>query len=419
MNQIKLLKKTKVSTGLLKEVLLFIYLTMPLFNSIVSSIFSLIDLQSFSIFFCVTIMMLLYTFLCVAKERLLGLDFWLIYFLVIAFFLLTIIIHPEYEYWYAREDYGVINYVLRPDNGIFIFLFIRLLNDPKKIIRVIKVSAWFMFLYYGYAVMRYLSRGYWIDTSHKGIPIHMSYNLSLGYNLLIFVLPFIYCAMEEKKVIDIVGALIGTVIIMIGGSRGPFLDIAILIVCYILIKVDASKHKALLVLGVSAFAVAFIQLYPYLLYGLSSILDYFHITSRFVEKLASGSITEDAGRSVIWSAAIKMIKDKPLGHGAMGSRYVLSRYIYVAHPHQIFLEILIDFGVIIGSLIIIWMVVCAFKLFKMKGQEEWKKVFAIFFARACQLLVSLTFWHSIGLWGVLAVGICMWKAGKRGITNGG
>ena len=392
MNQIKLLKKTKVSTGLLKEVLLFIYLTMPLFNSIVSSIFSLIDLQSFSIFFCVTIMMLLYTFLCVAKERLLGLDFWLIYFL---------------------------DYVLRPDNGIFIFLFIRLLNDPKKIIRVIKVSAWFMFLYYGYAVMRYLSRGYWIDTSHKGIPIHMSYNLSLGYNLLIFVLPFIYCAMEEKKVIDIVGALIGTVIIMIGGSRGPFLDIAILIVCYILIKVDASKHKALLVLGVSAFAVAFIQLYPYLLYGLSSILDYFHITSRFVEKLASGSITEDAGRSVIWSAAIKMIKDKPLGHGAMGSRYVLSRYIYVAHPHQIFLEILIDFGVIIGSLIIIWMVVCAFKLFKMKGQEEWKKVFAIFFARACQLLVSLTFWHSIGLWGVLAVGICMWKAGKRGITNGG
>lgn len=113
-----------------------------------------------------------------------------------------------------------------------------------------------------------------------------------------------------------------------------------------------------------------------------------------------------------------MIKKNPLGYGAMGTRHVIYQYIYVAHPHQFFLEILVDFGVIFGSIIIIWLGYKSVKLFLMKGQDEWKAVFLIFFARACQLLVSLTFWHSIGLWGALAVGVCMSRASRRGIANG-
>ena len=97
---------------------------------------------------------------------------------------------------------------------------------------------------------------------------------------------------------------------------------------------------------------------------------------------------------------------------------MISRYIYVAHPHQFFLEVLVDFGVIFGSAIILWLVWKTVKLFTMKGQDEWKAVFLVFFARACQLLVSLTFWHSIGLWGALAVGVCMSKAKRKELKYG-
>ena len=96
----------------------------------------------------------------------------------------------------------------------------------------------------------------------------------------------------------------------------------------------------------------------------------------------------------------------------------MQEFIYVAHPHQVFLEMLIDFGVIIGSIIIVWLLVSSVRMFTMKGQDEWKAVFLVFFARACQLLVSVTFWHSIGLWGVLAVGVNMSRASKRGKRHG-
>ena len=49
----------------------------------------------------------------------------------------------------------------------------------------------------------------------------------------------------------------------------------------------------------------------------------------------------------------------------------------------------------------------------MDGVDDWKGVFIVFFGRACQLLVSVTFWHSIGLWGVLAIGVCMYHTKRE------
>ena len=191
------------------------------------------------------------------------------------------------------------------------------------------------------------------------------------------------------------------------GSRGPILDIAIFLAIYILIKLNNSRKKWFL-LGIVVIIGAVIwNTYIYVLNMLTILLNRFGVSSRFIQKMLAGEIADDSGRYEIWKAAIEMIRKKPLGYGAMGSRHVISQYIYVAHPHQIFLEILIDFGVIAGSCIIILMIYHTIRLFTMKYVDDWKGVFLIFFARACQLLISLTFWHSIGVWGTLAVGVCM------------
>lgn len=410
--------KFQIKKYAVDELLLFLYLTYPVLYGILSAVFSVFGMRSLAKLFVLSLIMALYFLLCLQKRKLLVPDFWVLYLLVILFFALTAMVHPEYEYWYTRSDYGVLNYVLRPNNGIFIYLFLRLVNDPKKIISIIKTSAWPIYLWYGFQVIQALLRGYWVDTSNRGYEIHMAYNLSLGYNTLLFVLPFLYSALEERKPVDIIGSFVGIAIILVGGSRGPFLDIGIFLILYILIKISSSRRKYILAASVIVGVVIIWFGFPYLVSGLAAILEKLNLPSRTLTKLLAGEITDDSNRHTIWDAAIKMIEQNPWGYGAMGSRHVIYQYIYVAHPHQFFLEVLIDFGIPIGSFIILWLAYHSVKLFFMKGLDEWKAVFLIFFARACQLLVSLTFWHSIALWGALAIGVCMSRAKRKGIEYG-
>lgn len=410
--------RLRMGKSTLSEVILFLYLTMPILNVLFRIMLSLVGLGTSAVWLSCILVLTLYFLRCAMAKKLLVPEFWLFYFLIALFFLITYLYHPEYEYWYTRSDYGVINYVLRPNNGIFLYLFIRLVNDPKKIIKTIKTSAWPIYLWYGYQVMQAMARGYWVDTSNRGYEIHMSYNLSLGYNVLLFVLPFLYSALAEKKLTDWIGAFVGIAIILVAGSRGPFLDIGIFLAIYVLLKFSNSRKKIPLAFAIIAGSILLWISYPFLISQLAALLEKLNLSSRMISKLVSGEALDDSNRLTIWNAAIEMIKENPFGYGAMGSRHVISRYIYVAHPHQFFLEVLVDFGVIFGSAIILWLVWKTVKLFTMKGQDEWKAVFLVFFARACQLLVSLTFWHSIGLWGALAVGVCMSKAKRKELKYG-
>ena len=410
--------RLRIRTESISDLALFLYLIIPILNATMSKALSVFGLGSYYHLIVNGFILMLYNLVCVKKRRIAVPDFWILYSIILVFFVITYLIHPEYEYWYTREDYGALNYVFRLHNGIFIYLFIRLVNDPKRIIKIIKVSAWPIYLWYCFQVVQAIHRGYWIDTSNRGYERHISYNLSLGYNLLIFVLPFIYSALEKKKPIDIIGAITGISIILVAGSRGPFVDIGIFFFIYILIKIKNSKRKAILLTSVIV-VMGFVWIcYPFFISALAVVLKRLNLSSRLVTKILSGEILDNSNRTVIWAAAIDMIEKNPFGYGAMGTRHVIYKYIYVAHPHQVFLEILVDFGVVFGTLMIIWIAYQTVRLFRMKGQDEWKAVFLLFFARACQLLLSLTFWHSIGLWGALAVGVCMTKAYKRGVRHG-
>lgn len=397
----------------IQSILLFLYLTIPFFCKVLNILsFRSISTEVWTNCLCI-LLILLYVFLCVTKKYMLVGEFWILYLATVIFFIISVFLNPENKYWFLREDYGMINYVLRPDNGIFIYLFLRLLNNPKKILTITKTAGWLMYLYYGRQIIGAMAQGYWIDHSNRGYEIHLSYNLSLGYNILLYVLAFLFCALEEKKVTDWVGAAIGVGMTLVAGSRGPFLDVAIFLILYFILKIVKSRKKIFVISGIAVFGLTAYILYPVLLIQITNVLDRFNISSRFLQMLSKGIITEDSGRFAIWKAAMQMIKENPMGYGAFGTRPVIGKYIYVGHPHQIFLEILVDFGVFIGGAFIIWLIYNCIKLFIMDGADDWKGVYIVFLGRACQLLLSVTFWHSIGLWGVIAIGVCMYHTKKK------
>lgn len=396
--------------GFIKNIMLFVYLCIPA----EVLVFTKIGLSySASLYLTLFVLYGLYFSYCIYVHKLLAPDFWLLLFLVSCFFLVSFLFHPEYKFWYTRPEYGVWEYVLRPDNGLYIYLFLRVINKPKEILKSIRYSALVMYAYYGIAIVRAVNRGYWIDTTNTGSEIHIAYNLSIGYHLLLFTLVYIYCALENKKIIDVAGAVLGTIMILVAGSRGPFLDIGIFFIIYTLVRISNSKQKAQIIIVLSSLLVFSLAFGTRILMIISRVLNNYGVNPRFINTLIEGNIADSSSRDEIWAAALSMIKENPFGYGAMGSRPVMFQYIYVAHPHQVFLEILIDFGVLWGSIIILWLVFGSLRIFCLKNIDEWKGVYIVFFARACQLLVSLTFWHSIGIWGMMAIGSCIFLLGGK------
>ena len=119
--------------------------------------------------------------------------------------------------------------------------------------------------------------------------------------------------------------------------------------------------------------------------------------------LLTGTISDDNGRKEIWNAAIDMIKTNPFGYGAMGTRHVIYFIHDVGHPHQVFLEILVDFGVLLGSIIIIIFIYQSAKILFSNKYNDWFPIYVLFFCRSCQLLLSGTFWHVAAIWACIGI----------------
>ena len=164
-------------------------------------------------------------------KRITTIDFFFLLCFVVLFFCVTYLFHPEYSYWYDRDYYGVWDYVLRPDNGIYAYFFIRNIEDPKKILKYLIISSWLMFLHLGLDFYGFIKRGYWFG-SWEGKAYHSSYNLEFGYDLLLYELVFLYSSFRFKKPAYFVMSVVGFIMILSGGSRGPIIDLLLFLIGY-------------------------------------------------------------------------------------------------------------------------------------------------------------------------------------------
>ena len=144
-------------------------------------------------------------------------------FLWIAFFFgLTIFIHPKYESYFNRPIYGVWDYVLIPYRGIYAYLFVRLLDNPKKIMTCMEKTGWLMFVYFIYQIIVFFKRGYWYGVDGSDGMAKLSYSVSFGYEILPFALTFLYKSLKERKITHIIATILNIIMILIGGPAGRY-----------------------------------------------------------------------------------------------------------------------------------------------------------------------------------------------------
>lgn len=358
----------------------------------------------------------------IAPRKHIKADFIFLWLFVGLLFLFSYLTHDEYEYWYTRDNYGVWDYVLVPTEGLYAYLFIRLMDDPAKIKKNLKIAGWLMLIYFTYQLSVFFSRGYWVGIGSLNNNLKMDHSVSFGYNVMFFGVVFLYDALSNLKKQDIIAAGIYIVYLFLSGTRGPVLFVAVFVFLYALIYVRNMKNgrkQLLFYATISLACIALFALYDYVLLFLSQILSRWDSTARIINALINGSFMEDNGRFGIWEAAINMIRENPWGYGPMGSQPVISKLIYVGYPHSVILEVLIDFGVVVGGAILLMLGTNSVSMLFNRKNKVWTGVFLVFFASACQLFISLCYWSAPAFWCCIAVGVnCkLSQKGKGRIIN--
>ena len=330
---------------------------------------------------------------------------------IICFFAISYMWHPSYGVWYARENYGVWDAIFNPISGsIYTIFAFAVVNDINRIIKDFKYVAYFQFFACLYQVLVSISRGYWEAYNSKGEVIESTYNVDFGYKAayvaLLFLIYFILEHRKFKKIVYLICTAIASFWIIIYGSRGSIFTFGVGVLLLIGFKIRIlSKVKQIFIwLGSFILIILASSFYNILINGLLSILKTANINSRTITMILTGNFMDENGRDTISNMAINVIQNQGLlGSGAFGDRPVIGPYYYWGYCHNIVLEFLIDFGVIIGTILLCLLAIkCIQYYFRC---DDWKQagIFVVLFSINLKLFFSDTFWGFEYFWLLISL----------------
>lgn len=234
--------------------------------------------------------------------------------------------------------------------------------------------------------------------------------MSFAYMMLS---PIIICFVEgwrkNKKLL--IWPIVSSFILFVIGCRGALVTLLVfLMLCfckyYLFNKISMKYLVIKIFFLVGAFLIVFNM--GTLLRQLSDILVQIGFSSRTLEFMLLGNdvFIQSEGRNMIWNQAIENVGI--LGKGLFGDRTVLlDEYLNPIYPHNFILEILVDFGMILGPvlLVIFAAVVGKALLVSLKSGDSQQiqmsfAMISVFLVRhmvSASFLTSLDFWFYIGL----------------------
>lgn len=181
-----------------------------------------------------------------------------------------------------------------------------------------------------------------------------SYNMSLSYMIVVpflFLIDSFFKSIRFYKLIIIITVLL---IIILFGARGPLISIFFFI--FIISLSNTTNYRKIL------FILASFTISTILLLNLNSILIYtantldrINFSSRNIRLLLSDYQFYNSGRTELFNYYLRLISEKPIfGWGILGGWIDISN-----GPHNMLIELLLSFGLIFGSIIILF-IICIF-----------------------------------------------------------
>ncbi len=206
----------------------------------------------------------------------------------------------------------------------------------------------------------------------------VSDDMNRAYQLLPNILLVFNYAFNSKKIIPWLISVGGLIYLLSLGTRGPFLILLIFVVIKLLQAGTVSSGKrGLLVLGVAIFGglLSNQKLYTSFLESISRWLNQMGVSARIIDSMIEGTlISNTTGRDDLYDLALQKISERPiLGYGVYGEWPWIQWNI-----HNMYLEILIHFGVVLGSALLIWAILLVARSYFQNQNRDAKDLILIF-----------------------------------------
>lgn len=195
--------------------------------------------------------------------------------------------------------------------------------------------------------------------------------MEFAYMFLPALLVVTYHALIDRKLIDIGATVVGALLLMFMGTRGPLVIYVFFIAAYFIFFVETRRPK-LVKSAIALVAVVFYAFSDLIAMGLMAISASFGMSTRVFESMLSDNmigLEASRGRDeIIMDLMNHLITDNPwVGYG-LGSD---KEYNGLFYSHNVIVEILFSFGFIAGGIMLVALAVLIWKAFKScKSREE-------------------------------------------------
>lgn len=299
-------------------------------------------------------------------------------------------------FFFVCITYYILSYIIFPDNSIPLtdhfftfaclalpYYFIGVGVDVKKFIKpffYVSIVSLLLCVFYEFSYLHNSGARMELDTS--------DYNMDLAYNMLPHVLLITWIALKELKLWQIPLMLLGFIMILSLGTRGPLLCLILFVAVY-LFFFKQSKHQKFLrviTLSITMLAISFLEEFMLIM---QSIMVQLGMSTRIFDKYFEGEVTSSTGRDYISDTLFRVLNNGSNigGYGILGSYRFVDTY-----PHNLLLDFWFSFGWLLGSLLLIILLFIFIKAL-LTCKDEINKVFLLllFCGSIVKLMLSSTF----------------------------
>jgi hypothetical protein len=177
-----------------------------------------------------------------------------------------------------------------------------------------------------------------------------TYSMHFSYAMLVVMLLHLNEWLARKKTIYFVIAVVEFLMILLFGSRGALVCVAVFLILKIISTEGSLRKKIPLIVVICIGTVGLFFIFDYFRPLILQYLSSRGKLSRTLKLLLIGEFSSyDSGRIDLWNRVIELIQERPILGWGIGGAVNQMGYPY---PHQLFLDLLLTFGIPLGVLLI-------------------------------------------------------------------
>lgn len=212
--------------------------------------------------------------------------------------------------------------------------------------------------------------------------------MGLSYRLLVPAVLMLYSLFRKFNILELLLFAVLFAIMLLQGSRGPLVAVVIFAVLYQLINLSENRRRVYINIGILiAVTVVFFVNLDRVLKWIVALCSKYGFYSKFLRVMLDGNFFEANGRDEVAAGVREIIAGNPFGNGFFAERPIINTYC-----HNIFLEFLVDFGVVFGSVLSVLFVGYLFRKLRSKNVVEKNVICILLCAFLVKLLFSNSFW---------------------------